>query len=341
MAMDAKQAASLVKSNNFEDVDALYTALNGNDEYEKEFAALLKYIDAKVKMDMLRYTGMADAAEAVDKLDEKTNPLDEKDAAYAEMRAKLDKIELYETVEENGKQVTRVATGAARDQAIARLVDAAKLEAKSELRGGSNTEFPSAKKFANAKDDKEREAIYQKTLNEKMDLAILQSFLAGESAKISQEMQEKYKGDEVKAQNEFKKKITKRSKEIKKKIAELGQSASAKLELAVDGIVGYCADAAQRAVVSGVVFAGEQLFAVGSAKFEKEHLFPVFAGVDVGGIGLCRHDPANDPFSAVLGNAVGFVLFVVEIVFVLNRCVFEVFKVHMSLLGICFIFFVF
>ena len=100
-------------------------------------------------------------------------------------------------------------------------------------------------------------------------------------------------------------------------------------------------DAAQRAVVSGVVFAGEQLFAVGSAKFEKEHLFPVFAGVDVGGIGLCRHDPANDPFSAVLGNAVGFVLFVVEIVFVLNRCVFEVFKVHMSLLGICFIFFVF
>ncbi len=247
MAMDAKQAASLVKSNNFEDVDALYTALNGNDEYEKEFAALLKYIDAKVKMDMLRYTGMADAAEAVDKLDEKTNPLDEKDAAYAEMRAKLDKIELYETVEENGKQVTRVATGAARDQAIARLVDAAKLEAKSELRGGSNTEFPSAKKFANAKDDKEREAIYQKTLNEKMDLAILQSFLAGESAKISQEMQEKYKGDEVKAQNEFKKKITKRSKEIKKKIAELGQSASAKLELAVDGIVGYCADAAQRA----------------------------------------------------------------------------------------------
>ncbi len=247
MAMDAKQAAELVNQGKFDDVDALYGALSGSKEYAKEFSALLKYIDIKVKQDISQYLGLATAAEAVEKLDEKSDPLNEEDQAFAEMRAKLDKIELYETAEENGKQVTRVAEGAARDKMIAQMVAAAKLETKDELRGAASPESPTAKKFMKAADDKKREDIYKQTLNEKIDLAILQSFLAGESIKINQDMQKKYTGDETKVKEAVQKELNKRSKEIKKKISDLGRSTVGKISIAVDGVVGYCAAASVRA----------------------------------------------------------------------------------------------
>lgn len=64
MAMNAKQAAELIRNGNFNDADELYDALNGQKEYGAEFARLLQHIETKVKLDMSLYTGLATSAKA-------------------------------------------------------------------------------------------------------------------------------------------------------------------------------------------------------------------------------------------------------------------------------------
>ena len=152
MAMNAKQAAELIRNGNFNDADELYDALNGQKEYGAEFARLLQHIETKVKLDMSLYTGLATSAKAVDELSAATDPLDEKDPAFADTRKRLEKVELYQTVSENGKEVSKAVEGKERDKMIAQIVAAAKLEADSELRGASSPESPAAKKFMNAAD---------------------------------------------------------------------------------------------------------------------------------------------------------------------------------------------
>ena len=174
MAMNAKQAAELIRNGNFNDADELYDALNGQKEYGAEFARLLQHIETKVKLDMSLYTGLATSAKAVEELSAATDPLDEKDPAFADTRKRLEKVELYQTVSENGKEVSKAVEGKERDKMIAQIVAAAKLEADSELRGASSPESPAAKKFMNAADAEAKKAVYRETLNEKIDLALLQ-----------------------------------------------------------------------------------------------------------------------------------------------------------------------
>ena len=69
-----------------------------------------------------------------------------KDPAFADTRKRLEKVELYQTVSENGKEVSKAVEGKERDKMIAQIVAAAKLEADSELRGASSPESPAAKK---------------------------------------------------------------------------------------------------------------------------------------------------------------------------------------------------
>ena len=215
MAMDAKQAAEKIKNGNFDDVDELYNALNGKKEYGAEFAALLKHIEAKVKIDISLYAGLATAAQSVEELSAVINPLDEKDPVYAAAREKLSKVELTYTVEENGKPVTKVVEGEQRNKMVAQLVAAAKLATKDALRGASSPENPAAKQFRNATDENARKAIYQQTLNDQIDMAILQSLLVTETTKINQEMQQKYGKDEKKANEEAKILLSARGKEIR------------------------------------------------------------------------------------------------------------------------------
>lgn len=91
MAMNAKQAAELIRNGNFNDADELYDALNGQKEYGDEFARLLQHIETKVKLDMSLYANLATSAKAVDELSAATNPLDEKDPAFADTRKRLEK----------------------------------------------------------------------------------------------------------------------------------------------------------------------------------------------------------------------------------------------------------
>lgn len=177
MAMNAKQAAELIRNGNFNDADELYDALNGQKEYGAEFARLLQHIETKVKLDMSLYTGLATSAKAVEELSAATDPLDEKDPAFADTRKRLEKVELYQTVSENGKEVSKAVEGKERDKMIAQIVAAAKLEADSELRGASSPESPAAKKFMNAADAEAKKAVYRETLNEKIDLALCRAFL--------------------------------------------------------------------------------------------------------------------------------------------------------------------
>lgn len=247
MAMNAKQAAELINNGKFDNVDELYEALNGNKKYAKEFEVLLQHIENKVKLDMNFYTGLANSAKAVDKLSDKIDPLSKEDPYFAAAREKLSNIELTQTVEENGKMVVKAVEGQERDKMIAQLVAAAKLEANSELRGASSPESPDARKFMNAGNDAEKEKIYRDTLNEKIDLAILQSFLVTEEQKINKEMSEKYAKDEKKAKEEAKILLSARSNEIKAKIANLGGFVTERLQLSAEGVVGYCAQAAVHA----------------------------------------------------------------------------------------------
>ncbi len=242
MAMDAKQAAEKVKNGNFDDVNELYDALVGKKEYGAEFAALLKHIETKVKMDMSLYAGLATAAQSVEELSAVNNPLDEKDPVYAAAREKLSKVELTHTVEENGKPVTKVVEGEQRNKMIAQLVAAAKLAAKDALRGASSPENPAAKQFRNAADENARKTIYQQTLNDQIDMAILQSLLVTETTKINQEMQQKYGKDEKKANEEAKILLSAREKEIRQKIVNLGNGVLDKISLGVDGAAAYCAN---------------------------------------------------------------------------------------------------
>ena len=242
MAMDAKQAAEKVKNGNFDDVNELYDALVGKKEYGAEFADLLKHIETKVKMDMSLYAGLATAAKSVEELSAVSDPLDEKDPAYAAAREKLSKVELTHTVEENGKPVTKVVEGQQRDKMIAQLVAAAKLATKDALRGASNPENPAAKQFRNATDEDVRKAIYQQTLNDQIDMAILQSLLVTETTKINQEMQQKYGNDEKKANEEAKILLSAREKEIRQKIVDLGNGVMDKISLGVEGAAAYCAN---------------------------------------------------------------------------------------------------
>ncbi len=244
MAIDAKKAAELINNGKFDNADELYDALNGHKEYAKEFALLLKHIENKVKLDISLYAGLATSAMSVAKLSENVNPMDAKDPAFADARKKLANIELYQVVEENGKTVNKVVQGKERAQMIAQIVAAAKLEADSELRGASSPESPDAKKFMTAADDAARKAIYQNTLNEKIDLAILQSFLVTESEKINKEMSQKYAGDEKKAVAEAKKLIATRTAELKTEVANLAKSTSKKISMNVNGAVAYCANVA-------------------------------------------------------------------------------------------------
>ena len=242
MAMDAKQAAEKIKNGNFDDVDELYNALNGKKEYGAEFAALLKHIEAKVKIDISLYAGLATAAQSVEELSAVNNPLDEKDPVYAAAREKLSKVELTYTVEENGKPVTKVVEGEQRNKMVAQLVAAAKLATKDALRGASSPENPAAKQFRNATDENARKAIYQQTLNDQIDMAILQSLLVTETTKINQEMQQKYGKDEKKANEEAKILLSAREKEIRQKIVDLGHGVLDKISLGVDGAAAYCAN---------------------------------------------------------------------------------------------------
>ena len=242
MAMDAKQAAEKIKNGNFDDVDELYNALNGKKEYGAEFAALLKHIEAKVKIDISLYAGLATAAQSVEELSAVNNPLDEKDPVYATAREKLSKVELTYTVEENGKPVTKVVEGEQRNKMVAQLVAAAKLATKDALRGASSPENPAAKQFRNATDENARKAIYQQTLNDQIDMAILQSLLVTETTKINQEMQQKYGKDEKKANEEAKILLSAREKEIRQKIVDLGHGVLDKISLGVDGAAAYCAN---------------------------------------------------------------------------------------------------
>lgn len=244
MAMNAKQAAEMIRNGDFSDADALYDALNGQKEYGAEFDKLLQHIETKVKLDMQLYTGLATAAKAVEDLNAATNPLDDKNQDYSDVRARLDKVELYQTAEEKGKTTTKVVEGKERDKMIAQIVAAAKLETQNELRGASSPESPVAKKFMNAADEEARKKIYTATLNEKIDLAILQSFMVAETTKINREMNQKYSGDKKKADEEAKILLSARTKEIKEKIANLGKSTAAKISVSVEGAVGYCANVA-------------------------------------------------------------------------------------------------
>ena len=236
MAMNAKQAAELIRNGNFNDADELYDALNGQKEYGAEFARLLQHIETKVKLDMSLYTGLATSAKAVEELSAATDPLDEKDPAFADTRKRLEKVELYQTVSENGKEVSKAVEGKERDKMIAQIVAAAKLEADSELRGASSPESPAAKKFMNAADAEAKKAVYRETLNEKIDLALLQSFLVAETTKINREMDKKYSGDRKKADEEAKILLSARTKEIKEKIANIGKSGAEKLSIGADRI---------------------------------------------------------------------------------------------------------
>lgn len=247
MAMNAKQAAELIRNGNFNDADELYDALNGQKEYGAEFARLLQHIETKVKLDMSLYTGLATSAKAVDELSAATDPLDEKDPAFADTRKRLEKVELYQTVSENGKEVSKAVEGKERDKMIAQIVAAAKLEADSELRGASSPESPAAKKFMNAADAEAKKAVYRETLNEKIDLALLQSFLVAETTKINREMDKKYSGDRKKADEEAKILLSARTKEIKEKIANIGKSGAEKLSIGVEGAIGYCAKVSAQA----------------------------------------------------------------------------------------------
>lgn len=247
MAMNAKQAAELIRNGNFNDADELYDALNGQKEYGAEFARLLQHIETKVKLDMSLYTGLATSAKAVEELSAATDPLDEKDPAFADTRKRLEKVELYQTVSENGKEVSKAVEGKERDKMIAQIVAAAKLEADSELRGASSPESPAAKKFMNAADAEAKKAVYRETLNEKIDLALLQSFLVAETTKINREMDKKYSGDRKKADEEAKILLSARTKEIKEKIANIGKSGAEKLSIGVEGAIGYCAKVSAQA----------------------------------------------------------------------------------------------
>lgn len=247
MAMNAKQAAELIRNGNFNDADELYDALNGQKEYGAEFARLLQHIETKVKLDMSLYTGLATSAKAVEELSAATDPLDEKDPAFADTRKRLEKVELYQTVSENGKEVSKAVEGKERDKMIAQIVAAAKLEADSELRGASSPESPAAKKFMNAADAEAQKAVYRETLNEKIDLALLQSFLVAETTKINREMDKKYSGDRKKADEEAKILLSARTKEIKEKIANIGKSGAEKLSIGVEGAIGYCAKVSAQA----------------------------------------------------------------------------------------------
>lgn len=247
MAMNAKQAAELIRNGNFNDADELYDALNGQKEYGDEFARLLQHIETKVKLDMSLYTGLATSAKAVEELSAATDPLDEKDPAFADTRKRLEKVELYQTVSENGKEVSKAVEGKERDKMIAQIVAAAKLEADSELRGASSPESPAAKKFMNAADAEAKKAVYRETLNEKIDLALLQSFLVAETTKINREMDKKYSGDRKKADEEAKILLSARTKEIKEKIANIGKSGAEKLSIGVEGAIGYCAKVSAQA----------------------------------------------------------------------------------------------
>ena len=247
MAMNAKQAAELIRNGNFNDADELYDALNGQKEYGAEFARLLQHIETKVKLDMSLYTGLATSAKAVEELSAATDPLDEKDPAFADTRKRLEKVELYQTVSENGKEVSKAVEGKERDKMIAQIVAAAKLEADSELRGASSPESPAAKKFMTAADAEAKKAVYRETLNEKIDLALLQSFLVAETTKINREMDKKYSGDRKKADEEAKILLSARTKEIKEKIANIGKSGAEKLSIGVEGAIGYCAKVSAQA----------------------------------------------------------------------------------------------
>lgn len=247
MAMNAKQAAELIRNGNFNDADELYDALNGQKEYGDEFAKLLQHIETKVKLDMSLYAGLATSAKAVDELSAELNPLDEKDPAFADVRERLEKVELYQTVSENGKEVSKAVEGNARDKMIAQIVAAAKLEADSELRGASSPESPAAKKFMNAADAEAKKAVYRETLNEKIDLALLQSFLTAETTKINREMENKYSGDKKKADEEAQILLSARTKEIKEKITNLGKTTAEKLSISVEGAIGYCANMSAQA----------------------------------------------------------------------------------------------
>lgn len=244
MAMNAQEAAERIRNGDFTDTDELYDALNGQKEFSEEFGKLLQHIETKVKLDISLYSDLATSARSVDELSAEIDPLDEKDPAFADARARLAKVELYQTVKGKDGDVVKTVEGKERDQMIAQIVAAAKLEADSELRGASNPASPTAKKFMNEKNEDRRKAIYQDTLNEKIDLALLQSFLVSEEKKINEEMAQKYAGDEKKAAEEAKILISARTKELKTKIADLGRAGAEKVKINVEGAIGYCAQTA-------------------------------------------------------------------------------------------------
>ncbi len=245
--MNAKQAAELVRNGSFNDLDELYEALNGQKGYGDEFAKLLQKIEERVKLNILRYTDLSTAAKRVDELSEVVNPLDEKDPAFADVRERMENLELYHTVNENGEMVNKVVEGKERDNMIAQIVSAAKLETNGELRGASSPESPAAKEFMNAANEQAQKAVYQETLKEKIDLALLRSFMVDETIKLNQDMQETYAGDEKKIGEELKKLISAKEKEIKEKISQLGKNTAEKLSVGVDGVVSYCADVSAQA----------------------------------------------------------------------------------------------
>ena len=262
MAKRAQKAANEVKKGHLDDVDELYAALKRSDKHKKEFETLLNHIQDKTKKDIDLYKGLADSAQAVDKLNAEINPLDDKDEFFADMRKKLSRIEFYQTVEENGKSIVKVVAKEDSDQMIAQIIAAAKMEANVDLRGATNQESVDAQKFMNAS-EAEKKSIYKDKIKEKVDLAIIQSILIKEHERITRELDEKYlkyeqnkdKKNEAQSpekikeilaekEKELKEILAKKEKEIAEKINKLSDNLSEKISIGVDAAAYYCATAA-------------------------------------------------------------------------------------------------
>lgn len=240
MAISALDASKLVDGGNFGglDLEELYTALSSDDKYAVQLDKLRSVMEGKLKGDIEAMSKIADAAEAVAKLDENTNPLDEKNADFAAVRSGLSNLSFDSSSEKTEY-----------NDIIKNIVAAAKLETVAELRGLSSPESPESKAFYVAGESK-RKQIYNETLSKNVELAILTMALGEEVAKslISLNKEAANKADLDKKVEDFKKTLV---DDVAKKfdaVSKFGKPDMPKVELSENTAIAYCANAEQKAV---------------------------------------------------------------------------------------------
>lgn len=249
--MTPEVAAKIVEDGSFsgQDLDELYDALYGKEEYAALFSKLLVRIEDQVQLNMKNLQDAAIAAKSLERLDAEAA---QKEVFDEESLQKLNNLVFTEKKEIKGKVGNFEITGKARRQDTLDMVKSAvRMATLTELRGMTPGESAAARDFRRATSEEEKRRIYQQTLKSNLDYALIEMALGHETVEQVQQVADKDLTAEE-AEKEYGKLLGRTSKAFKdafETIGNLGKKGKnaggkegiIKLRVGQENAAAYCA----------------------------------------------------------------------------------------------------